>query len=610
MSEHDLAKKLDDLAKEMRDQQQLRDLIEKRLADNTNQFQKEIREQLQDDMKRHREDVSNLYTRFERVVWVIIVVLGGVMAFWGWKTFDDLPARLDAQIARLSNDKKEALDSAAKAVIDHSKSLENQLNHFSDLERASETNLTTVSNLSQTIHSTATNRILTLVGQFEAFAGNSTASVSQQLGPLTNQLAKASLSASDAVTSNAARLISAMSAALEQDRQDRNNRSTREEHFLALDDTRRPAYLTFQARYKWLIDDYHNMSPDEKGRLVRLLQRRPPPPESLSQVDEIVQHIDTDPNGSTNASDLNLFRLILGIRLALPSTIHAISEDLNPARPEADLNKVFDKLDAYTNANSNLVARLSWKPFNSEFCALLKQGTNTDVAMRALSYLVRTPSLGFAEDMVIANFIDEHRKDEGFTNQITPVVPQLPADRAIFISLLKSIDTANPPALLTKYVGNYFLDNSLIDPELTKENLEYIEGMPADFKAVPGVSKHLTALERWIELRAKKYPSIILDTNQFTSLLTGGVVPVTNRFTNSAYGLTTVQFKDDTIFATISRTNDSQIAKCELPLQKDGISESKLSFSLANDPSATLGVAVSQEIDTQRVEFYLVSQPP
>lgn len=87
-------------------QQETRRALEEKLKT----LEDKISKSLSDELKVTSDYTKDLYSRFERMVWIGLVSLAGVSIFIGYQTFSSIPDKINSEIARISTDQKQRLD--------------------------------------------------------------------------------------------------------------------------------------------------------------------------------------------------------------------------------------------------------------------------------------------------------------------------------------------------------------------------------------------------------------------------------------------------------------------------------------------------------------------
>jgi hypothetical protein len=80
------------------------------LEEKTKALEERISKSLSDEIKVTADYTKELYTRFERMVWVGLVALAGVSVFIGYQTFSSIPDKINTEIAKISTDAKQRVD--------------------------------------------------------------------------------------------------------------------------------------------------------------------------------------------------------------------------------------------------------------------------------------------------------------------------------------------------------------------------------------------------------------------------------------------------------------------------------------------------------------------
>jgi hypothetical protein len=75
---------------------------EKLLRENVDAMEKKLNASLSDDLKSTIDYTKTLYARFERMIWLAMVLLGAVSAFIGYQTFSSIPDKITAEIGKIA----------------------------------------------------------------------------------------------------------------------------------------------------------------------------------------------------------------------------------------------------------------------------------------------------------------------------------------------------------------------------------------------------------------------------------------------------------------------------------------------------------------------------
>ena len=97
--------------------------MEKSLEDKTQALEDKISQTLSTDLKSTVDYTKELYTRFERMVWLGLVLLAAVSAFIGYQTFSSIPEKITSEISKLATNhtrEVETLFTNQKNIIESS----------------------------------------------------------------------------------------------------------------------------------------------------------------------------------------------------------------------------------------------------------------------------------------------------------------------------------------------------------------------------------------------------------------------------------------------------------------------------------------------------------
>jgi len=79
-------------------QQRTESLLDEKVGALEEKLNKRLSEQLDSTV----EYTKDLYARFERMIWIGMVLLAGVSAFIGYQTFSSIPEKINSEIARIA----------------------------------------------------------------------------------------------------------------------------------------------------------------------------------------------------------------------------------------------------------------------------------------------------------------------------------------------------------------------------------------------------------------------------------------------------------------------------------------------------------------------------
>jgi predicted nucleic acid-binding Zn-ribbon protein len=75
------------------------------LEDKIGSLEEKLEKSLSEEIKVTSDYTKELYARFERMVWVGLILLAGVAAFVGYQTFSSIPDKITAEISRIATEK-------------------------------------------------------------------------------------------------------------------------------------------------------------------------------------------------------------------------------------------------------------------------------------------------------------------------------------------------------------------------------------------------------------------------------------------------------------------------------------------------------------------------
>jgi hypothetical protein len=98
--------------------------LETEIREKISQLESKVDNSLATTIKSTSDYTASLYSRFERMVWVGLLLLGGVSAFIGYQTFSSIPEKIRAEIHTVAETHRSDIDSKFKLLEDNLKTRE------------------------------------------------------------------------------------------------------------------------------------------------------------------------------------------------------------------------------------------------------------------------------------------------------------------------------------------------------------------------------------------------------------------------------------------------------------------------------------------------------
>ena len=441
---------------------QLRLQIDQRIDQRLDTLQNQLRTDFGSMVQAHRDHITDLYKKFERIVWMTILLIAGVTVFIGYQEFANFPDKINAAISRLEADKREQVK-----VI--------QENTITELKTTLTTEKAKISTAVTTAETEISDAITTAKGQISTFAstvnkqklaaekriGVATSGVDQEVENATKKIRDMIENFGNEVKTNKVKLAAVISAAQEDAKkrlQFETSRYKQEVEIFRVEDDLAALgrEKTQVARYRRLLSkaaskelsDEHQILLLERIDSAELLDDLTPQIvamlESLEPFQGDVEALEASKKEQVEAVRAYQFRL--GLRYEVEKIVRETKQRLRVNLESDDLLRILGELEALgkrTRPRSPFTRRDSGKIFQ-RFRANLRElvvHPNLDVRSKATLLLLDLRNHSAAERANIAEFIRLSRDTaEGITGLVEIIGRRLPADQSILFALLETLN--------------------------------------------------------------------------------------------------------------------------------------------------------------------------
>lgn len=458
------------LADEFQNREQLANQLRLQIDQRTDQRFDSLQNQLRGDfdsmVQAHRDHIIDLYKKFERIVWLSLVLIAAVTAFVGYQELTSLPNKISKAIERVEEQSTDKVDKILSTTEKKLKTIDEKID---DKFRKIDGEITTLVTSVENAATTARGEIPSKLGPFNI-----------QIANAEKQITAAEKRINDAATSTE----KAASAATEKAKADFAEAEEKIDKIVVVADeklNRRidDAEIVYKAALDAfrLQDDLDSLGREnnDPARLRRLFDEKNFE-EDLNENQQLIvlEHIvqngapadlqpriivmleALEPSTRKKASLFDKYQVTLGLQYAVPRVIKHTKSMLQSTLDPELLLSLLDQIDRLLDIKQ--ISDL----FREDLLELVKH-EELGIRRKTIRLLVEFSDYSPEESTRIAEFIMLARQGPESADLLIQFIVDLPASRQVLFALLDVMESADVQEInrqkISKEATKYLYDN-------------------------------------------------------------------------------------------------------------------------------------------------------